>query len=95
MLFRSPTYYAYTAPEPSGLRDTPLAPGAAHWVQQGSGSIALLPYETVRNAADPERVLLAFLQSAYLAGATTSGYDTGDLTSSWCPAPTALEDLLG
>ncbi len=92
---REPTYYAYTAPEPSGLRDRPLAPGAAHWVQQGSGSIALLPYDAVRTAADPERVLLAFLQSAYLAGATTSGYDTDDLTSSWCPAPTASEGLLG
>ena len=92
---REPTYYAYTAPEPPGLRDRPLQPQPAHWEQQGSGSIALLPYDAVRTASDPQRMLLAFLQSAYLAGASAAGYDILDLTSSWCPPPQALEEFVG
>jgi Family of unknown function (DUF5996) len=89
-----PTYYSYAAPEPPGLRERMLAPDAAYWIEQNGGSLALLPYEAVRTAARPERELLAFLESAYRAGATASGYDTADLTSSWCPPPAALEELV-
>lgn len=78
---REPTYYSYTAPEPAGLRETTLRPEAAHW---GDG-LALLPYEAVRTAADPRATLLAFLQSAYDAGAGLAGWDRGELTSAWCP----------
>jgi Family of unknown function (DUF5996) len=91
---REPTYYSYAAPEPAGLRERPLHPSAAHWVQQGGGSMALLPYEAVRGAAQPDRELLRFLQSAYEAGAAASGWDASDLTSSWCPGPAALTELL-
>jgi hypothetical protein len=91
---REPSYYAYTAPEPPGLRDQPLAEGAT-WVEQGTGSLALLPYEAVRTAADPRRTLLAFLQSAYLAGAETAGWDAAELSSSFCPTPSAVKELLG
>ena len=52
---REPTYYSYTAPEPDGLRDTQLHPEDALWVEQGSGSLALLRYDAVRTAADPTR----------------------------------------
>ncbi len=83
---REPSYYSYTAPEPAGLRERALHPAEAHWVEQGSGSLALLPYEVVRAAADPKRTLLAFLESAYRAGADAAGWDTSDLTSSWCPS---------
>jgi hypothetical protein len=82
---REPTYYSYTAPEPSGLRDRPLRPGEAHWVDQGAGSMALLPYDAVRTAADPRAALLDFLQSAYDAGAGLAGWDRAGLESSWCP----------
>jgi hypothetical protein len=47
--------------------------------------MAVLPYEAVRTASEPEQVLLAFLQSAYDAGAGAAGWDTGDLASFWCP----------
>jgi Family of unknown function (DUF5996) len=56
--------------------------------------MALLPYEAVRAAPHPEQSLLAFLESAYRAGAGVSGWDTAALTSSWCPSQPALEDLL-
>jgi hypothetical protein len=82
---REPSYYSYTAPEPDGLRERSLAPEAAGWVQQGGGSMALLPYEAMRSAAEPERVLLTFLQSAYDAGAGAAGWDRAELASAWCP----------
>jgi Family of unknown function (DUF5996) len=92
---REPSYYSYTAPEPAGLRSAPLQPEGAVWVEQGAGSLALLPYEVVRTVADPRRTLLAFLESAYRAGAAASGWDLDGLASSWCPSPPELEDLLG
>lgn len=83
---REPAYYSYTAPEPEGLRDRPLAPaGQAHWIEQGAGSLAILPYEAVRPAADPRSALLGFLESAYEAGADAAGWDREGLSSSWCP----------
>src|SRR5256714_284380 len=91
---REPSYYAYAAPEPADLRSRPLQPDGAHWVEQGAGSLALLPYEAVRTAADPRRTLLAFLESAYRAGAGAAGWDTAELTSSWCPDLSDPSDLL-
>ncbi len=70
---REPTYYSYTAPEPPGLRESPLHPKEAFWAEQGSGSLALLRYDVVRTASDPRATLLAFLESAYRAGAGGGG----------------------
>jgi hypothetical protein len=91
---REPTYYSYTAPEPPSLRGRPLQPEAARWAEQNGGSLALLPYEAVRTAPDPRSSLLAFLESAYRAGAELAGWDRAELESSWCPAPPRLNDLL-
>jgi len=79
-----PAFYSYTAPEPARLTDAPLASGA-EWADTGTGSLALLPYETVRTSADPRATLLAFLQSSYEAGAHAAGWPLDDLRSSWCP----------
>jgi hypothetical protein len=84
-------YYSYTAPEPGGLREQPLSAG--EWIEFGTGSLAILPYEAVRTAADPRTTLLAFLQSAYEAGARTAGWDTSSFESTWCPTPGQLEEL--
>jgi Family of unknown function (DUF5996) len=91
---REPTYYSYTAPEPDGLRGQPLRPADAFWAEQGAGSLAMLRYDAVRTAPDPRAALLAFLESAYEAGAGLAGWDRGDLTSSWCPSPPELGGLL-
>jgi hypothetical protein len=91
---REPTYYSYTAPEPAGLREQALHPEEAVWSEQPTGALALLPYEAVRTAADPKAALLAFLESAYRAGADASGWDRSGLESSWCPSPPQLSDLL-
>ena len=91
---REPTYYSYTAPEPAGLRQQPLHPGEAAWTEYRSGSLALLPYDAVRRASDPRAALLAFLESAYRAGAGLSGWDQAALDSSWCPSPPELSNIL-
>ena len=84
-------YYSYTVPEPEGLRDQPLSAG--EWIEFGSGSLAIVPYETVRSAPHPRQTLLAFLQSAYEAGARLAGWDTASFESAWCPSPAQLEQL--
>jgi hypothetical protein len=84
-------FYSYTAPEPDGLREQPLVGG--QWTDTGNGSLAILPYEAVRTAADPRTTLLAFLQSAYEAGARTAGWDTSSFESTWCPTPRQLDEL--
>jgi hypothetical protein len=60
---------------------------------RGSGSLAILPYETVRAARSPRTTLLRFLQSAYEAGAHLSGWDTTSFESSWCPTPDQVQQL--
>jgi hypothetical protein len=72
---RYPAYYSYTAPEPDTLRGQPLEPGQAEWQDSGNGSLAVLPYDAVRVARDPAATLLGFYESAYLAGASTAGWD--------------------
>jgi Family of unknown function (DUF5996) len=84
-------YYSYTSPEPQGIRDEPLAVG--DWVEFGPGSLAVLPYETVRTAHDPRATLLAFCESAYEAGARLAGWDTSQFSSKWCPTPDQLRQL--
>jgi hypothetical protein len=66
-----PAFYSYTAPEPPGLRDRPLEPAAAEWQDTGNGSLAILPYDAVREGQD----LRAFFESAYRAGADAAGWD--------------------
>jgi hypothetical protein len=84
-------YYSYTSPEPEGLREQPLSAG--QWIDSGSGSLAVLPYETVRTASAPRTTLLAFFQSAYEAGSGLAGWDTAGFESAWCPSPSDLDHL--
>jgi len=67
-----PAFYSYTAPAPEGLTEQPLNPSGASWQEGGT---ALLTYEEIRKRGSPEDVLLEFLESAYLAGAKTAGWD--------------------
>jgi hypothetical protein len=91
---REPSYYAYAAPEPAGLRSRPLRPEDARWIEQRGGSLAILPYESVRRSEDPRATLLAFLQSAYEAGAGEPAWTRDDPVSTWCPAAPDLTALL-
>jgi hypothetical protein len=72
-----PAFYAYTYPEPDGYRAAQvLPPGAAF--DPGLGEF-LLPYDNVRDQANPDAAVLAFLQSTYEAGAGLAGWDRGVL----------------
>lgn len=77
---REPAFYAYAYPEPDGLAATVLQPAAASWVEQRGAHLALLPYEAMRTAADPEATLLSFLESAYRNAADLAGWPVEALT---------------
>lgn len=70
-----PAFYSYTSPEPQTLARQPLNAPQAKWQDTGYGSLAILPYDTVRETPNPEDTLLAFYQSAYHAGASTAGWN--------------------
>ena len=70
-------FYAYAYPEPDGFADHPVEPGEARYVAD-AGQFRL-PYEIVRTAADPDRMLLAFLRSTYAAAADLGDWDRGAL----------------
>jgi len=70
-------FYAYAYPEPPGYRDTPVTPEGARW-DDDLGEF-VLPYELVRTAADPDALLLDFLQSTYDAAASTAAWDRAAL----------------
>ncbi len=73
----SPVFYAYALPEPQGFREADVEPDAARYdVKLGE---FLLPYDAVREADDPDAVLLSFLQSTYAAGADAGGWDRASL----------------
>jgi hypothetical protein len=76
----SPAFYSYTAPEPAGLADEPLAPASATWQESNNAHLALLMYDDVRKSKDPAAMVLEFLESAYRAGAKLAGWNVNDLT---------------
>jgi len=75
-----PAFYSYTYPIPAGFKAFAVQPEAAYF-SEALGEF-LLPYDAVRTAADPEAVLLAFLQSTYEAAANTADWDRAALE---CP----------
>jgi hypothetical protein len=72
-----PAFYAYAAPEPAGLPQAPVRPAAAYYNPETYGFI--LPYDAVRQADEPEQLLMEFLQSTYDAGANLAGWDRAAL----------------
>lgn len=73
-LLGEPCFYAYSYPEPLGFREAPIRPSAAKYNEEALGEF-LLPYEEVRRAAEPERAILDFFESAYEAAATLAHWD--------------------
>jgi hypothetical protein len=66
-------FFAYAYPEPEGYAAWPVRPAAARY--DGKAREFILPYDAVRTAADPDGVLLEFLQSTYDAAATCGHWD--------------------
>ncbi|HEY2500714.1 MAG TPA: DUF5996 family protein [Mycobacterium sp.] len=70
-------FYAYAYPEPDGFADHRVSPAEAQY-SKDLGEY-LLPYEAVRQAADPDQMLLGFLQDTYEAAAIHAGWDRAAL----------------
>lgn len=68
-------FYAYSYPVPDVLAEQPIAPVEAAWNAQLGEFV--LPYRAVAEAADPESVLLEFLQSTFDAAASLLDWPDG------------------
>ncbi|MBB6146002.1 hypothetical protein HNQ77_003972 [Silvibacterium bohemicum] len=68
-----PFFYSYAYPEPPGYREYPIAPASGAF--DATMGEFVLPYEEVRRSADPDSVLLQFLQKTYEAAANCAGWD--------------------
>jgi hypothetical protein len=72
-----PFFYSYAYPEPKGYAAYPIAPAQASFNPQFGEFV--LPYEAMRQSADPDGALLQFLQSTYEAAANCAHWDRAAL----------------
>lgn len=70
-----PAFYSYTYPSPEGLEKKELLPGDAQWQINNESPMAILTYADLLKHDHPRKALLDFLESAYQAGASLSGWD--------------------
>lgn len=63
----SPFFYSYAYPSPDGFSKAAVAPDAARYDEKLGEFV--LPYDAVRQSADPDATLQAFLNSSYVAAA--------------------------
>jgi hypothetical protein len=68
-----PAFYSYAYPSPPGFADATAQPAEAFF-HKDLGEF-ILPYDVVRQAPEPERTLLAFLESTYAAAAALGHWD--------------------
>ncbi len=73
-------FYVYAYPEPEGYGDTRLRTAEAFYDRGLSQFI--LPYDAVRQARDPDALLLGFLQETYEAAANLAKWDRAALERS-------------
>ena len=68
-------FYAYAYPAPDGFAEAAITPDAAYFDKDFGEFV--LPYEAVRQSADPEATLLGFFESTYEAAAELGKWDRG------------------
>ena len=71
--YPQPLFYSYAYPAPEGFASASVKPEAAFY--DGDLGEFVLSYDDVRQAADPDAVLLDFLQSTYEAAADLGQWD--------------------
>jgi hypothetical protein len=83
-------FYSYAYPVPEGFATAAVRPAQASF-SKDLGEF-LLPYEAIRNAANPDAALMDFLQSTYEAAADLANWDRAALD---CPtgAPGKVRSL--
>lgn len=72
-----PAFYSYAYAEPPGFSTASIRPSEAFY-HVGLHEF-ILPYDAVRTARDPDRVLMDFLQSTYAAAASAAKWDRAAL----------------
>jgi len=72
-----PAFVAYTYPEPPGCRTAQVSPDPAFFHPELAEFI--LPYKNVRQAANPDQLILDFYRNTYAIGATLAGWDRAAL----------------
>ena len=72
-----PLFYSYAYPEPPGYREYSIAPAQARF--DANFGEFVLPYDEMRNSANPDTALLKFLQSTYEAAANCANWDRAAL----------------
>lgn len=70
-------FYAYAYPTPEGFKNYSVQPQEAFFSPEMQEFI--LPYEAVRQASDPDAMVLSFLQSTYEAAADLGDWDRAAL----------------
>ena len=73
----TPVFYSYAYPEPLGFSEAKVRPDAAYYEPKLHEFI--LRYDAVRNAEQPDQVLLDFAQSAYDAASKLGKWDRAAL----------------
>jgi hypothetical protein len=73
-------FYVYAYPEPAGYGEAPLQTPEAFY-DKNLGQF-ILPYDAVRQAGDPDALLLGFLQETYAAAADLAKWDRAALERS-------------
>lgn len=71
-----PFFYSYAYPAPEGFKDAPVPEGAYFSSEMGE---FVLPYDAVRQSANPNQLLLDFLQATYVAAADLGKWDRDGL----------------
>jgi hypothetical protein len=79
-----PFFYSYAYPEPPGYAQSPVAPAQARF--DSTMGEFVLPYEAMRQSANPDSTLLEFLQTTYEAAANCAHWDRAALESAPKPA---------
>jgi hypothetical protein len=72
-----PAFYAYAVPPPPGFEQIHVEPDGAFYHRELGEFI--LPYDVVRSSSDPDRALLAFIDSTYTHAADLAAWDRASL----------------
>jgi len=82
--FPEPIFYSYAYPTPEKFSDATILPDAAYWVE--SLGEFVLPYDAVRQAYEPDAVLLEFLQSTFDAASILADWNVSNWNRRHFPA---------
>ena len=72
-----PVFYGYVVPEPAGFKEAAVQPAETYYHRE-LGEF-LLPYEAVRTADDPDKMIWEFIDTTYRQAAMLGGWDLAAL----------------